>query len=168
MFRKALSGTLLATALAATPALAAPPTVDSTIEKIDAAVPARFVMGVKFGGGGTLWDGPDNTDIGVDEEGPFDTAIFDETRAGYTSCPRASSCKASFTTTSASRSASTSCSTRCSTRSTGPTPSTRGNGPITRSFEAKSDQATSRGRPCTCPCSSRRWSTPARRGCRSA
>ncbi len=83
MLRNALPGTVLAAALAATPALAAPPTVDNSIDKIDAAVPARFVMGVKFGGGGTLWDGPDNTDIGVDEEGAFDTAIFDGTRAGY-------------------------------------------------------------------------------------
>lgn len=77
---------LVLAALAQGPAVAAPPTgtpaADANLQK---AVPARFVMGVKFGGGGTLWDSPDNTKIGVDEQGAgFDMPIFNETRAGYT------------------------------------------------------------------------------------
>lgn len=62
--------------------LAAPPDPDADLE---AAVPARFVMGVKFGGGGTLWQEPDGTILGTDAQGaPFRIPIFEETRAGYT------------------------------------------------------------------------------------
>lgn len=77
---------LLASVLSATPALAAPPLVaEPAPETLDKAIPARFIMGVKFGGGGTLWDEPDGTVLGKDERGiDFDTAMFDETRAGYT------------------------------------------------------------------------------------
>lgn len=77
---------LLASVLSATPALAAPPLVaEPAPETLDKAIPARFIMGVKFGGGATLWDEPDGTVLGKDERGiDFDTAMFDETRAGYT------------------------------------------------------------------------------------
>jgi len=75
----------LATWLSVVPALAAPPTVKQPAPELDKAIPARFVMGVKFGGGGTLWDEPDGTVLGADENGdPFSLPIFDETRAGYT------------------------------------------------------------------------------------
>jgi hypothetical protein len=46
--------------------------------------PARFIMGVKFGGGGTLWDQPDETRLSVVNGNPFNVPIFDETRGGYT------------------------------------------------------------------------------------
>ena len=65
-------------------ALAAPPSPDPDLA-LDQAVPARFVMGVKFGGGGTLWQEPDGTVLGTDSQGaPFRLPIFEETRAGYT------------------------------------------------------------------------------------
>lgn len=69
--------------LAAGPGHAAPSgDPDSDLKE---AVPARFVMGVKFGGGGTLWDEPDGTTLSIlDATGPFDLPIFDETRGGYT------------------------------------------------------------------------------------
>lgn len=46
-------------------------------------VPARFLMGVKFGGAGVLWDEPDGTTLSTLDTGPFDLPIFDETRGGY-------------------------------------------------------------------------------------
>ncbi len=46
--------------------------------------PARFIMGVKFGGGGTLWDEPDGTRLSTVGDNPFNIPIFDETRGGYT------------------------------------------------------------------------------------
>jgi|GEM_PF-1088251 len=77
---------VVASVLGTAPALAAPPLVaEPAPETLDKAIPARFIMGVKFGGGGTLWDAPDGTVLGKDERGlDFDTAMFDETRAGYT------------------------------------------------------------------------------------
>lgn len=62
-------------------ALASPARVDadSVLKK---AVPARFVMGVKFGGGGALWDEPD--DMPKKPDGQALLPIFEETRGGYT------------------------------------------------------------------------------------
>jgi len=48
------------------------------------ARPARFIMGVKFGGGGTLWDQPDETRLANVNNNEFHLPIFDETRGGYT------------------------------------------------------------------------------------
>jgi len=81
-----LTAPAIAALLSASPALAAPPTVKVPApEMLDEATPARFVMGVKFGGGGALWDEPDGTALGTDENGAeFSLPIFDETRAGYT------------------------------------------------------------------------------------
>lgn len=79
-----LTGLASASALAADPRdpEPAPDVMEDGLEK---AIPVKFVMGVKFGGGGTLWDEPDGTVLGVDENGAnFDIPIFDETRAGYT------------------------------------------------------------------------------------
>jgi len=69
-----------------TPASAAPPRdVPDPDAALDAALPVRLVMGVKFGGGGTLWDAPDGTVLGKDAQGAdFTLPIFSETRAGYT------------------------------------------------------------------------------------
>ena len=66
-------------------ARAEPPAETAGEPKLEAAIPARFVMGVKFGGGGTLWNEPDGTTVGVEENGAeFNIPIFDQTRAGYT------------------------------------------------------------------------------------
>jgi hypothetical protein len=50
--------------------------------------PARLVMGLKFGGGGTLWDQPDDTVLSTYTQNgapqSFTLPIFDETRGGYT------------------------------------------------------------------------------------
>jgi hypothetical protein len=71
----------LALGVLAAPARAADADPDAELDK---AVPARFVMGVKFGGGGVLWDEPDGTTLSnLSDTGPFDLPIFDETRGGY-------------------------------------------------------------------------------------
>ncbi|MFO0747618.1 MAG: hypothetical protein U1F43_18410 [Myxococcota bacterium] len=73
-------------AAGASSALAAPPAPapENPDDALEAAVPARLVMGMKFGGGGTLWDEPKNTTLGQTATGPFDLPIFDATRGGYT------------------------------------------------------------------------------------
>lgn len=52
---------------------------DTALKK---ARPARFIMGVKFGGGGTLWDEPDN--VPQKPDGQSLLPVFEETRGGYT------------------------------------------------------------------------------------
>ncbi len=76
-------GAALATliSLAAPEVLAAPPGADADTA-LKKAVPARFIMGVKFGGGGTLWDEPD--DVPRKPDGQALLPIFEETRGGYT------------------------------------------------------------------------------------
>jgi hypothetical protein len=49
---------------------------------LDEAVPARFIMGVKFGGGGALWDEP--AQVPKLSDGQSILPIFEETRGGYT------------------------------------------------------------------------------------
>lgn len=63
----------------ATPAQAEPGDPDTALKK---ARPARFIMGVKFGGGGTLWDEPD--DVPKKPDGQSLLPVFEETRGGYT------------------------------------------------------------------------------------
>lgn len=76
-------GAALATliSLAASSVQAAPPGVDAD-SALKKAVPARFIMGVKFGGGGSLWDEPD--DVPRKPDGQALLPIFEETRGGYT------------------------------------------------------------------------------------
>jgi len=57
--------------------------------RLRSGVPARFVMGFKGGGGGTLWDEPQDTVLHRFQTGEragdrFNLPIFDETRGGYT------------------------------------------------------------------------------------
>jgi len=48
------------------------------------ARPFRLLVGLKGGGGGSLWSEPGGVDIGVDETGgTFSLPVFDGTRAGY-------------------------------------------------------------------------------------
>lgn len=82
---------LLGPLVASGPAKAAPPsrvpvadTAENPDDELTTATPARIVLGMKFGGGGTLWDEPKNTQLGETATGPFDLPIFDETRGGYT------------------------------------------------------------------------------------
>ena len=53
---------------------------------LSTGTPARFVMGFKAGGGGTLWDAPNNTVLRnvVGTDPTFDIPIFNQTRGGYT------------------------------------------------------------------------------------
>lgn len=87
-FQLAGSALLALAVLAGAPALAQPGpsgTLPSDPNgTFGAPRPARFIMGTKFGGGGALWDEPDNTVLGQDENGDWDLPIFDETRGGYT------------------------------------------------------------------------------------
>ncbi len=85
LIRSTSVAALIVAALGAS-AFAAPPSRPDKLDgSLDAAVPARFVMGIKFGGGGALWSEPDGTVLGVDGSGAeFTLPIFEETRAGYT------------------------------------------------------------------------------------
>lgn len=68
-------------------ALAEPPRAKTPLTPsvaTDEPRPARFIMGVKFGGGGTLWDQPEDTRLSTVNGNPFNVPIFDETRGGYT------------------------------------------------------------------------------------
>lgn len=69
----------------ATLAAAAPPAPEDPDATLGGATPARLILGMKFGGGGTLWDEPKNTVLSQTPEGnDFDLPIFNETRGGYT------------------------------------------------------------------------------------
>lgn len=81
-----LGRALIVIVIAASASSAAPPErTSSPPDAFESVLPARFVMGIKFGGGGTLATSPDNTVLGSDETGAqFVLPVFDETRAGYT------------------------------------------------------------------------------------
>ncbi|TNF28035.1 MAG: hypothetical protein EP329_18560 [Deltaproteobacteria bacterium] len=70
------------------PALGAPTPLsgDEDLDVLSLETPARFIMGFKAGGGGTLWDEPNDTVLrnvsGTDPT--FDIPIFNETRGGWT------------------------------------------------------------------------------------
>ena len=64
---------------------AADPVEAAADADIDKSVPARFIMGIKFGGGGTLWDSPDESVLSATPtDDKWDIPLFNETRAGYT------------------------------------------------------------------------------------
>ncbi|MFT7579525.1 MAG: hypothetical protein ACI9MR_001191 [Myxococcota bacterium] len=80
-----LAAALIATA---TVGIGSPSSAADPLNDPDAAlrkgVPARFVMGVKFGGAGVLWDEPDSTELAtLQNNQTFSVPIFDETRGGY-------------------------------------------------------------------------------------
>jgi hypothetical protein len=87
--RLTVTCSMLLCALAASPASRAE-APDGAVGMPAAPRPARLVMGVKFGGGGALWDQPDETVLSTFRRDPssapeaFGVPIFNETRGGYT------------------------------------------------------------------------------------
>ena len=78
---KLISSIALVLGLVAVTPVHADPGSDPDL-KLQKSRPARFIMGVKFGGGGTLWDEPD--DVPKRSDGQSLLPIFEETRGGYT------------------------------------------------------------------------------------
>lgn len=57
---------------------------ETPVDRDEEERPFRLLVGLKGGGGGSLWSEPGNADIGVDETGAtFSLPVFDGTRAGY-------------------------------------------------------------------------------------
>jgi hypothetical protein len=72
----------LLSALVASSTLSQAVRADPSEPVLEQTVPARLILGVKFGGGGTLWDEPG--DVPKLADGQSILPIFEETRGGYT------------------------------------------------------------------------------------